>query len=436
MTMPASSCPEYIETGILADDPFVSIDEDGIGALMAHRRREGPSANARTSRPGSAASTEGDPKSVALLRRHRTRLRLLLPVPCADRAARRGPGARSPRRRAPGSVRGRPMRVARPVRAQPLATASSCAPGAGPSGPLPLGPRGEPPVPIPAVSWSPRTPALIDFQRRAMASTCGSPTGASTRSRPSTTSSCASHFQTAEISSSTTTRIWRTSSNAAHFEKSRPSAPSGGVRLPVRGRAPRARPGALRRLRTTGPLRWGSTRAPARSTAGSGWTAPGGSSTGQAVGDAAPSPARGRSTEGAPAARDRTRRSQAPDAPSGASDCGGPIRRTVYGPAPPASRTRAAGVRRALRLLVRWCAILGLPSNGALRARSSHASAKPFLLRGGGSASSFGEPAGLVNDRPSQNGNLSVWLCRRSCPTSGASRHRHFAFPMELHSGT
>jgi pyruvate,orthophosphate dikinase len=55
--------PDYVERGILADDPFVSIDEDGIGALM----RIGLEGGRRT-RPGLkigiCGEHGGDPKSV------------------------------------------------------------------------------------------------------------------------------------------------------------------------------------------------------------------------------------------------------------------------------------------------------------------------------------------------------------------------------------
>jgi pyruvate,orthophosphate dikinase len=55
--------PEYVEQGILQDDPFVSVDEEGIGALM----RIGTEAGRRT-RPrlkvGICGEHGGDPKSV------------------------------------------------------------------------------------------------------------------------------------------------------------------------------------------------------------------------------------------------------------------------------------------------------------------------------------------------------------------------------------
>jgi pyruvate,orthophosphate dikinase len=55
--------PEYVESGILADDPFVSIDEDGIGALMEIAIEKG-----RRARPGLKVGLcgehGGDPRSV------------------------------------------------------------------------------------------------------------------------------------------------------------------------------------------------------------------------------------------------------------------------------------------------------------------------------------------------------------------------------------
>jgi pyruvate,orthophosphate dikinase len=55
--------PEYVERGILTDDPFVSVDEEGIGALM----RIGCE-NGRRVRPdlkvGICGEHGGDPKSV------------------------------------------------------------------------------------------------------------------------------------------------------------------------------------------------------------------------------------------------------------------------------------------------------------------------------------------------------------------------------------
>jgi pyruvate,orthophosphate dikinase len=55
--------PTYIETGIIEDDPFTSIDEDGIGVLIQMAVRDG-----RRARPklklGICGEHGGDPKSV------------------------------------------------------------------------------------------------------------------------------------------------------------------------------------------------------------------------------------------------------------------------------------------------------------------------------------------------------------------------------------
>jgi pyruvate,orthophosphate dikinase len=60
--------PTYLESGILPDDPFVSIDEDGIGALVQLGVERG-----RTSRPnlkvGICGEHGGDPKSVGFCAR-------------------------------------------------------------------------------------------------------------------------------------------------------------------------------------------------------------------------------------------------------------------------------------------------------------------------------------------------------------------------------
>jgi pyruvate,orthophosphate dikinase len=55
--------PTYLETGILTDDPFTSIDEDGIGVLIELAAQKG-----RRTRPklklGLCGEHGGDPKSV------------------------------------------------------------------------------------------------------------------------------------------------------------------------------------------------------------------------------------------------------------------------------------------------------------------------------------------------------------------------------------
>ena len=60
--------PEYVETGILADDPFVSIDEEGIGALVRIGVEKGRSARPRL-KVGLCGEHGGDPKSVAFCAR-------------------------------------------------------------------------------------------------------------------------------------------------------------------------------------------------------------------------------------------------------------------------------------------------------------------------------------------------------------------------------
>jgi pyruvate,orthophosphate dikinase len=60
--------PAYLDSGLIADDPFTSIDEEGIGVLMQIAAREG-----RRARPklelGICGEHGGDPKSVAFCAR-------------------------------------------------------------------------------------------------------------------------------------------------------------------------------------------------------------------------------------------------------------------------------------------------------------------------------------------------------------------------------
>ena len=78
-------------------DPFVSIDEDGIGELMRIGVEQG-----RARRPdlklGICGEHGGDPEERRLLRHAGLRLRLVLALPRAGRAARGGPGGRAGRR--------------------------------------------------------------------------------------------------------------------------------------------------------------------------------------------------------------------------------------------------------------------------------------------------------------------------------------------------
>ena len=81
----------YVEKGIFAVDPFVSIDQEGVGELVRLAVR---------ARPGGAARTQARhlrrawrrPGLDRLLREGRPRLRLLLALPRADRPPRRGAG--------------------------------------------------------------------------------------------------------------------------------------------------------------------------------------------------------------------------------------------------------------------------------------------------------------------------------------------------------
>ena len=84
--------PHYLEQGILERDPFETLDQDGRRRPDADRGR----ARARRARTGSssasAASTAATPRSIAFCAELGLRLRLLLAVPRAGRAARRGAG--------------------------------------------------------------------------------------------------------------------------------------------------------------------------------------------------------------------------------------------------------------------------------------------------------------------------------------------------------
>ncbi|MFQ5989043.1 MAG: pyruvate, phosphate dikinase [Candidatus Methylomirabilales bacterium] len=66
-----SFLPQYLEQGILTEDPFVSLDEDGVGELMAMGVRKGRSAR-KDLEIGVCGEHGGDPKSVEFC--HRTGL--------------------------------------------------------------------------------------------------------------------------------------------------------------------------------------------------------------------------------------------------------------------------------------------------------------------------------------------------------------------------
>jgi pyruvate,orthophosphate dikinase len=63
--------PQYIEEGILAEDPFISIDEEGVGQLMTAAVRKGRSAR-KNLEVGICGEHGGDPQSVEFC--HRTGL--------------------------------------------------------------------------------------------------------------------------------------------------------------------------------------------------------------------------------------------------------------------------------------------------------------------------------------------------------------------------
>ena len=83
--------PHYTDIGIVDRSPFGTVDEQGVGELMAMAVERG-----RAVRPelglGICGEHGGDPDSIRLFHRPRPRLRQLLAVPRPDRARRRGPG--------------------------------------------------------------------------------------------------------------------------------------------------------------------------------------------------------------------------------------------------------------------------------------------------------------------------------------------------------
>ena len=87
----------YVQKGILEHDPFVTLDQEGVGELVALAAERG-----RKTRPkiklGICGEHGGDPASIAFCEKHGPRLRVLLALPRADRPPRRRPG-RPPQRR-------------------------------------------------------------------------------------------------------------------------------------------------------------------------------------------------------------------------------------------------------------------------------------------------------------------------------------------------
>ena len=93
----------YLEDGVLAHDPFATLDQEGVGELMRIAVERGRAANAGLT-IGICGEHGGDPASVRVLPRARPRLRLLLAVPRARRPARGGAGGARRERHRP--VRG------------------------------------------------------------------------------------------------------------------------------------------------------------------------------------------------------------------------------------------------------------------------------------------------------------------------------------------
>ena len=83
----ASFLGPYTAKGILPADPFVTLDQEGVGELVKIAAERG-----RKTRPdiklGICGEHGGDPASIALLRERRARLRVLLALPRADRPPR------------------------------------------------------------------------------------------------------------------------------------------------------------------------------------------------------------------------------------------------------------------------------------------------------------------------------------------------------------
>ena len=87
----ASFLGSYTSKGLLPADPFVTLDQEGVGELVKHRRRarpgDAPGHQARHLRRARRRSRQH-----RLLRDRAARLRLVLAVPRADRPPRRGAG--------------------------------------------------------------------------------------------------------------------------------------------------------------------------------------------------------------------------------------------------------------------------------------------------------------------------------------------------------
>ena len=96
-TMPARFLAAYVEQGIFARDPFVSLDVEGVGELIALAAERGRAAQARPQARHLRRAWRRSGQH-RLLRERRPRLRLRLALPRADRPARRGAGGAAGRR--------------------------------------------------------------------------------------------------------------------------------------------------------------------------------------------------------------------------------------------------------------------------------------------------------------------------------------------------
>ena len=116
----------YLKQGVIEHDPFVTIDRDGVGELMPHRRRarpaHAPQPEARHLRRAWRRSRLG-----ALLPGGRARLCVVLALSRADRAPRRGAGGARQGNRDDGvaATRSRRRRIAHRRSARRAATCSS-----------------------------------------------------------------------------------------------------------------------------------------------------------------------------------------------------------------------------------------------------------------------------------------------------------------------
>ena len=75
--------PAYLEQGLLRRNPFETIDQDGVGELVALAAERGRGAKPKL-KLGVCGEHGGDPESIELFHRRRARLRVVLAVSGAD----------------------------------------------------------------------------------------------------------------------------------------------------------------------------------------------------------------------------------------------------------------------------------------------------------------------------------------------------------------